>query len=156
MILLDLWTIIIVFIFHGLWIIIGVNKSFKFPAFLGKDVLLNEVIYIFFLILIKFVISGWDVTLTYLNLMKLLNQHHHHHLRTWIHIALDRLHRCHLHLLHHPIVRHHLGGLKGNLSWLMSLTPNLHRSHPDWMDSWNTLGEQIFTLRNYLGVLKNK
>jgi len=31
-------------------------------VFLGNDVLLNEVIYIFFIIIIKFVISGRDVT----------------------------------------------------------------------------------------------
>jgi len=38
------------------------KSSFKFPAFLGNDVLINDAYLYFFILLFKFVISRRDVT----------------------------------------------------------------------------------------------
>jgi len=35
------FDVIFSFINYGIWIIIGSNESFKFPAFLGNDALIN-------------------------------------------------------------------------------------------------------------------
>jgi len=41
--LLDFWTIIIVFIIEDFWIIVEVIKVLKFPAFWENDILVNAV-----------------------------------------------------------------------------------------------------------------
>ena len=53
---------VIVIIFKDFEIIIEVNKVLKFPAFLGNEFIINEILFSYFILLFKPVVSGQDVT----------------------------------------------------------------------------------------------